>query len=137
VVEGACDSLDQVGVGAAALDGQGALAVECRGTDTDLVEAVARALDHAPTRTSVAAERALLAALEAGCSAPVGALAEVVDGGDGDELWLRGVVAAVSGRPLIRLSATGRPADAVGVGRQLADQMLADGADSIVKEPVT
>ena len=117
--------------------GQGALAVECRDADTELARELAQALDHAPTRTSVAAERALLEALEAGCSAPVGALAEIVDGGDGDELWLRGVVAAVSGRPLIRLSATGRPDDAVGVGRRLADQMLADGADLIVKEPVT
>lgn len=117
--------------------GQGALAVECRSADTDLADLLRRSLDHGPTRTSVAAERALLAALEAGCSAPVGGLAEVVDGGDGDELWLRGVVADVSGRPLLRLSATGRPDDAVGVGRQLADQMLANGADSIVKEPVT
>ena len=117
--------------------GQGALAVECRDTDAELAGALARTLDHVPSRISVAAERALLAALEAGCSAPVGALAEIVDGGDGDELWLRGVVAGVSGRPLIRLSATGRPDDAAGVGRHLAEQMLADGADSIVKEPVT
>jgi hydroxymethylbilane synthase len=117
--------------------GQGALAVECRDGDTELVRALAQALDHAPTRTSVAAERALLEALGAGCSAPVGALAEIVDGGDGDELWLRGVVVGVSGRPLIRLSATGHPDDAVGVGRHLAEQMLADGADLIVKEPVT
>jgi hydroxymethylbilane synthase len=117
--------------------GQGALAVECRSSDTGLTEDVARVLDDELTRTAVTAERALLRALEAGCSAPVGALAEVVDGGDGDELWLRGVVVDVSGRPAIRLSATGRPDDAVGVGRHLADQMLADGADSIVKEPVT
>jgi hydroxymethylbilane synthase len=117
--------------------GQGALAVECRSCDTALGEDVAGALDDWLTRTAITAERTLLSALEAGCSAPVGALAEVVDGGDGDELWLRGVVVDVSGRPAIRLSATGRPDDAVGVGRHLADQMLADGADSIVKEPVT
>jgi hydroxymethylbilane synthase len=117
--------------------GQGALAVECRARDTDLAAQVERALDDSTTRTAVTAERALLGALEAGCSAPVGALADVVDGGDGDELWLRGVVVAVTGRPLIRLSTTGRPDDPVGVGRQLADQMLADGAGSIVKEPVT
>jgi hydroxymethylbilane synthase len=117
--------------------GQGALAVECRSSDADLVERLAIALDDTLSRTAVTAERALLNALEAGCSAPVGALAEVVDGGDGDELWLRGVVVDVSGRPAIRLSATGRPDDAVGVGRHLADQMLADGADLIVKEPVT
>lgn len=117
--------------------GQGALAVECRSADRDLVAAIAEALDDAPTRTCVTAERTLLGALEAGCSAPVGGLAEVVDGGDGDELWLRGVVAAVSGRPLIRLSATGPPDDAAGVARQLAEQMLAEGADLLIKEPVT
>ena len=49
------------------------------------------ALDDPATRAAVDAERAVLAALEAGCSAPVGALAEVVEGDDGDELWLRAV----------------------------------------------
>ncbi|MBJ7529270.1 MAG: hydroxymethylbilane synthase, partial [Nocardioides sp.] len=63
--------------------GQGALAVECRAEDalaTDLA-----ALDHAPTRAAVEAERAVLATLEGGCSAPLGALADVVEGEDGDE----------------------------------------------------
>ena len=54
-------------------------------------------LDDPATRAAVTAERALLAALEAGCAAPVGALAEVVDGDDGAELSLRAVVAAVDG----------------------------------------
>ena len=61
--------------------GQGALAVECRADVGDPSCAAALgALDDAPTRAAVTAERALLAALEAGCSAPVGALAEVVEG---------------------------------------------------------
>ncbi|MDQ3628669.1 MAG: hydroxymethylbilane synthase [Actinomycetota bacterium] len=117
--------------------GQGALAVECRADVPHLVQQVALHLDDLATRTAVEAERSLLATLEAGCSAPVGALGEVVDGGAGDEMWLRAVVTHPSGHPLIRLSATGRLDDAVGVGRDLAHQMLADGADSIVKEPVT
>ncbi len=54
--------------------GQGALAVECRGEDTELAALLAT-IDHAPTRAAVTAERSLLAALEAGCSAPVGAYA--------------------------------------------------------------
>ena len=58
---------------------QGALAVECRIDDADLVELLA-ALDHAPTRAAVTAERALLATLEAGCSAPVAACAELAEG---------------------------------------------------------
>ncbi|MGI8987221.1 MAG: hydroxymethylbilane synthase [Nocardioidaceae bacterium] len=117
--------------------GQGALAVECRADVPHLVEQVALTLDDLATRSAVEAERSLLATFEAGCSAPVGALGEVVDGDDGVELWLRAVVVHPSGYPLIRQSATGRLDDAFEVGRDLAHQMLADGADSIVKEPVT
>ncbi len=76
--------------------GQGALAVECRADDAELIALLA-ALDDADTRAAVTAERALLAALEAGCTAPVGALAEVVESLDADgaatlELSLRAVV---------------------------------------------
>ena len=76
--------------------GQGALAIECRTDDTDLVAALARLDDHA-TRAAVTAERAVLATLEAGCSAPLGALAEVVEGEDGEELWIRAVVLSADG----------------------------------------
>ena len=78
------------------------------------------------------AERSLLATLEAGCSAPVGALAEVASGDDGDELWLRAVVGDISGSPTIRLSATGLPSEAAAVGERLATEMLAEGADTLV-----
>ncbi|MDT5313347.1 MAG: hydroxymethylbilane synthase, partial [Mycobacterium sp.] len=57
---------------------QGALAVECRAGDTELVALLAE-MDHSDTRVAVTAERVLLAELEAGCSAPVGAIAEVVE----------------------------------------------------------
>ena len=57
------------------------------------------------TRQAVTAERALLRALEAGCSAPIGALAEIAEGDDGPEIWIRGVVAAPDGSHLVRLSA--------------------------------
>ena len=70
--------------------GQGALALECR-ADGELRELVRRALDDPATRACVDAERTLLAELEAGCSAPVGALAEVAEGDLGDELWIRAV----------------------------------------------
>ena len=70
--------------------GQGALAVECRAPTTSLATALA-VLDDPATRAATDAERAVLATLEGGCSAPVGALAEVVEGEDGDELWLRAV----------------------------------------------
>src|SRR4051795_3125969 len=110
--------------------GQGALGIECRAGDTEVLAALAP-LDDAATRTAVTAERQLLATLEAGCTAPVGALAEVVDGEDGDELWVRATALSPDGRLSVRMSCTGSPDDAVGVGRGLAEEMLADGAGSL------
>ena len=107
--------------------GQGALAVECRADDTDLVAALAT-LEDPRSRAAVDAERAVLATLEGGCSAPIGALAEVVEGDDGDELWVRAVALSRDGTLTVRMSASGDPADAVGVGTRLAKEMLADGA---------
>ena len=109
---------------------QGALAVECR-AGTPLVDQLA-ALDHADSRITVDAERGLLAALEAGCSAPVGALAEVALGDDGDEVFLRGLVAALDGTDAVRLSATGPTSDAAEVGRRLAAELLDLGAADLM-----
>ncbi|WP_052337231.1 hydroxymethylbilane synthase [Nocardioides alkalitolerans] len=114
--------------------GQGALAVECRSDDPDLVAALG-AIDDAPTRAAVEAERAVLATLEAGCSAPVGALAEVVEGEEADELWIRAVVMSTDGGLSIRMSATGSPGDATGVGNRLGQDMLADGAAELMEGP--
>ncbi|MBC7630820.1 hydroxymethylbilane synthase [Aeromicrobium sp.] len=111
--------------------GQGALACECR-ADDDVTIRLLSGLDDSDTRAAVTAERSLLATLEAGCSAPVGALAEVAWGDDGDELWLRAVVGSPSGSPTIRLSATGLPSEAAAVGERLAVEMLAEGADALV-----
>lgn len=109
--------------------GQGALAVECR-VDDDLAASLA-ALDDPLSRAAVEAERALLAALEGGCSSPIGALAEVVEGEDGDELWMRAVALSNDGGLAVRRSITGRPDRADEVGRALAAQMLADGAANL------
>ena len=92
---------------------QGALAVECRADDTELAALLAE-LDDADTRAAVTAERVLLAELEAGCSAPVGAIAEVVESIDEDgrvfeELSLRGCVATLDGSDVIRASGIGLP----------------------------
>lgn len=108
--------------------GQGALAVECRADDTALVNLLRDALEDPRTRVAVTAERALLAALEAGCTAPVGALAEIALGDDGEELWLRAVAAEPGGRAAVRQSLTGDPRHPADLGRRLAAQMLADGA---------
>jgi hydroxymethylbilane synthase len=110
---------------------QGALAVECRADDAELLELLA-VLDHADTRAAVDAERALLAALEAGCTAPVAALADVAEGDDGSELFLRGLVAAVDGTDVVRLSATGPTSDAHGVGSRLAAELLDLGAADLM-----
>ena len=110
---------------------QGALAVECRADDDELIELLT-ILDHADSRSAVAAERALLAHLEAGCTAPVGALAEVAESDDGTEIFLRGLVAALDGTDLVRLSATGPTSDAAGVGRRLAAELLDLGAADLM-----
>jgi len=113
--------------------GQGALAVECR-VDDDLVDAL-RVLDEPMTRSAVTAERSLLAALEAGCTAPVGAYAEAAEGDDGLELYLRAVVVSLDGSESIRKSATGPLTAAERVGRDLAADLLDDGAGALVGTP--
>jgi len=115
--------------------GQGALAVECRADDGSLVDGVRRALDDVTTRAAVAAERALLATLEAGCTAPVGALADVAVGDTGDdEIYLRGAVTAVDGSRAVRLSITGPLADSERLGCQLAGDLLDAGAAELIGE---
>jgi hydroxymethylbilane synthase len=121
--------------------GQGALAVECRESDDALCSEVRAALDDPPSRTAVAAERALLAALEAGCTAPVGALADTIepDADDPDsgapwgEIYLRGVAAALDGSTTLRLSITGSAQDPEALGRQLAADLLDAGAAELVR----
>ncbi|PPA58187.1 hydroxymethylbilane synthase [Micromonospora chalcea] len=116
---------------------QGALAVECRADDQDVIEMLAL-LDHAPSRAAITAERALLATLEAGCSAPVAAYAVLAEGeptDEGDviqEIYLRGAVISPDGSRDLRLSRTGTPADAAEIGKALAAELLELGADSIL-----
>ena len=111
---------------------QGALAIECRTDNAELVSILA-GLDDAATRASVVAERAVLAALEAGCTAPVGAIAEVVESIDEDgrtfeELSLRAVVVAEDGSDDVRSSIVGPTDRAAELGRELAAELLDRGA---------
>jgi hydroxymethylbilane synthase len=110
---------------------QGALAIECRSGDADLVELLG-ALDHAPSRAVVTAERAMLATLEAGCNAPVAAHAEFAEGEHGDEIYLRGAVISPDGARAVRLSRTGTPAGAAEIGKALAADLLEAGADTLM-----
>jgi hydroxymethylbilane synthase len=124
--------------------GQGALAVECRADDAELARLLAR-VDHAATRAAVTAERALLAALEAGCSAPVGAhatlagtgllhLEGVVFGGSAARLSSSGWgAAAAGGRRVIRERGEADAGGAARLGRAVAARMLAIGAADLMR----
>jgi hydroxymethylbilane synthase len=102
--------------------GQGALAVECAAARRDLAAAIGR-LDDAASRAATTAERAVLAGLQAGCSAPVGAYAA----GTG-ALRLDAVVAPADGGTALRASAAGPAAQAASLGRQVAAELLSRGA---------
>ncbi|MER6576631.1 hydroxymethylbilane synthase [Nonomuraea sp. NPDC001023] len=109
--------------------GQGALAVECLAARADLIE-ILSVLDDPRTRSAVTAERAVLSALEAGCAAPVGAFAA----DDGHTLNLTAVVVSIDGREAVRKSAAGSPSEAAQLGRLLAAEMIAEGADRLMGE---
>ncbi|GAA5065728.1 hydroxymethylbilane synthase [Nocardia callitridis] len=120
---------------------QGALAVECRGDNSELVELLA-GLDDPATHASVTAERGLLAELQGGCTAPIGALAEVVeslddDGRIFDELSLRGCAAAIDGSDVIKASVVGAPEDAGALGRALGRELLELGARELLSVTAT
>ena len=118
--------------------GQGALAIECAADNAALIAALAE-LDDPFTRVAVTAERSLLAALEAGCSAPVGALADLLtDGQTVKEMRLRAVVGTTDGSRTVQLSTTGPVPEtydqAMALGRELAAEMLAQGAAGLMGE---
>jgi hydroxymethylbilane synthase len=122
--------------------GQGALALECRlpdgrdaSRDTDVLDLLA-GLDDAATRHVVTAERTVLATLQAGCSAPVGALGEAAEGEHAQELYLRAAVISVDGTGSVRLSASGPLGEAAEIGRRLANDLLAEGAADLMWERV-
>ena len=108
---------------------QGALGIEARSDDTFVRELLARFEDPA-TRITVTAERALLHRLEGGCQVPIAAHAVL----EGDTLRLDGLVASVDGRRIIRHQITGAAAEAFRLGTTLAERLLADGGDVILKE---
>lgn len=118
---------------------QGALAVECRSADVDTEHLLRSTLDDETTRVAVAAERSLLAALEAGCSAPVGALAEVVEDLDAEgavveRISLRGTAAAEfegGAVDMLRAYALAEKTEAVELGRTLAAELLDLGAGAL------
>lgn len=109
--------------------GQGALGIQAREDDTDIF-AILRALDHSESHIAVTAERSLMRLLEGGCQVPIGALASMKDG----KLVLVGVVASIDGSRLVRGKVSGNPAEPEDLGRELAEVLLAAGADNILRE---
>ncbi|RFU23305.1 hydroxymethylbilane synthase [Geodermatophilus marinus] len=110
---------------------QGALAVECRSGDEG-TRALLATLDDPGTRACVLAERTALATLEAGCSAPVAAYAELAEGEDGPELYLRASVTALDGSDAVRASLTGPIEAAERLGRDIAADLLDRGAAELM-----
>jgi len=108
--------------------GQGALAVETRTDDRETRECLA-AFDHAETRVSVSAERAVLARLEGGCQVPLGAWGRV----EGGRLVLDACVCAVDGSEVVRDRATGSREQPEELGRALGEKLLAAGADRLLR----
>ena len=109
--------------------GQGALCIEIRDNDAMTSDAVA-GLDHSPTRRVVLGERAFLHRLQGGCQVPIAAHGKI----DGATITLRGLVASLDGKNIIRDSISGSEAQAESMGIQLAERLLSKGADRLLDE---
>jgi hydroxymethylbilane synthase len=109
-------------------NGQGAVGIECR-TNDQRIKSLLAPLECQNTRYRVFAERAMNRALEGGCQVPIGSFAELTD----DNLYLRGLVGAVDGSQIIRDEVSGHVSEAEALGLALANKLLAQGADAILK----
>lgn len=109
--------------------GQGAIGIECR-RDDPYINGLLSVLHDAPTATRVRAERAFNERLNGGCQVPIAGYAELA----GDRLWLRGLVGRPDGSAVVRGEVEGHGNDAEALGTALADDLLARGADRILRE---
>jgi len=109
-------------------NGQGAVGIECR-TDDEVVKALLAPLECQQTRYRVYAERAMNRALEGGCQVPIGSYAVLSD----QALHLRGLVGSVDGSKILTSEVTGHVDNAQKLGEMLAEKLLAQGADTILK----
>jgi hydroxymethylbilane synthase len=108
--------------------GQGALAIETR--EEGEAAQVCGQLDDACTRAAVEAERAVLRALGGGCQVPIGAHARLTGG----QLRLLGVVVTPDGARIVRRESSGPVSDAVSLGTELGNELLAGGAAEILEQ---
>ncbi|MGR2768740.1 hydroxymethylbilane synthase [Photobacterium ganghwense] len=107
--------------------GQGAVGIECR-LDDERVLGLLATLNHQETATRVRCERAMNNHLQGGCQVPIGSYAEL----DGDQIWLRALVGEPDGSRIVRGEIRGPAADAEQLGTTLAEQLLNDGARTIL-----
>jgi hydroxymethylbilane synthase len=107
--------------------GQGALGLETR-ADDERTRTLLRRLEHGPTRTAIAAERAVMDAVGGGCSIPLGAHAWL----EGDRLHLAALVASPDGARLVRETCSGGPTEPEGLGREVAERLLTAGARDLL-----
>lgn len=108
--------------------GQGALGIECRGDDTEVLELL-KAIEHPPTRDRTLAERAFLRELEGGCQVPIGVNSVI----DGENLTLTGIVASVDGQQVVKDTVTGLVNEPEKVGIELAQRLRQQGAKEILE----
>ncbi len=107
---------------------QGALAIECRADDAEMLALIAP-LDDAATHAAVRAERACLRRLEGGCQVPIAAYAVVED----RSLTLRGLVGTPDGMQIVRATEHGVIGNAEQIGTTLAERLIDQGADGILE----
>lgn len=111
--------------------GQGALAIECRADDEEMLALLSK-FDHLPTRLAVTAERAFLHKMQGGCQVPIGAYA-TIDAASNEKqplLALTGMVGSPDGQQLFKETATGH--DPVALGVLVAERLLASGAGEVL-----
>nr|MDZ8166447.1 hydroxymethylbilane synthase [Nostoc sp. CmiSLP01]MDZ8285974.1 hydroxymethylbilane synthase [Nostoc sp. ChiSLP01] len=109
--------------------GQGALGIECRADDADVLSLL-KAIEHIPTRDRTLAERAFLRELEGGCQVPIGVSTKLYE----NTLTLTGLVASIDGQRLVKDTVTGAAESAENLGIELAQKLRQQGAKEILDE---
>jgi hydroxymethylbilane synthase len=109
--------------------GQGALGIECRANDPEILELL-KVLEHPETAQRCYAERAFLRRLEGGCQVPIGVNTQI----ENDQLTLTGMVASLDGKRLLKETIAGPASDAEQLGIQLAETLRQMGAQEILDE---
>ncbi len=109
--------------------GQGALGIECRSDDTEVLELL-KAIEHIPTTYRAIAERSFLRELEGGCQVPIGVNTNI----EGETLTLVGLVASLDGKKIIKDTVSGKATEAEAIGLDLAHRLREQGAQEVLDQ---